>query len=59
MCIGLASFSASPYDVILIAPFGMFLIAAQIFISKYSTELSRVFEVFITAVLSFCAAAAA
>ncbi|OAV91395.1 hypothetical protein PTTG_05692 [Puccinia triticina 1-1 BBBD Race 1] len=57
--IGPAAFSASFLDVLISAPLGAGLVAAQLFVANKSDVLSQIFEIVVTGFTSFVAAALA
>jgi len=57
--IGPAAFSSSFLDVLISAPLGAGLVAAQLFVANKSDVLSQIFEIVVTGFTSFVAAALA
>ncbi|KNZ44806.1 uncharacterized protein VP01_87g9 [Puccinia sorghi] len=57
--IGPAAFSSSFLDVLISAPLGAGLVAAQLFVASKSDVLSQIFEIVVTGFTSFVAAALA
>ncbi|KAG0147269.1 hypothetical protein CROQUDRAFT_43132, partial [Cronartium quercuum f. sp. fusiforme G11] len=57
--IGPAAFNASVLDILIAAPLGAGLVAAQLLIASKSDVLSQIFEIVVTSLASFIAAAVA